>query len=197
MVRGSNAGGGEIFRTCPDRPWGPPSLVYNVYRVFPGGNERQGRDAEPSPPSSVVIMEDQSYTFTPAMGRTAWTEPQCLYKGALYLHLPYLEGPTFDPYLKSDPVYILIFHFLTSTLILHRHLRSFLPASHTLPIPHVSHVCYMLIALRSCPITTEIWTCLQILMWIKIQQMQQYAYIYLLQNYSTCFGCHSTHHQEY
>ena len=31
-------------------------------------------------------------------------------------------------------------------------------------------------------------------MWIKIQQMQQYADIYLLQNYSTCFGCHSTHH---
>ena len=27
--------------------------------------------------------------------------------------------------------------------------------------------------------------------------MQQYAYIYSLQNYSTCFGCHSTHHQEY
>ena len=34
-------------------------------------------------------------------------------------------------------------------------------------------------------------------MWIKIQQMQQYADIYSLQNYPTCFGCHSTHHQEY
>ena len=28
-VRGSNPGGGDIFRTCPDRPWGPPSLLYN------------------------------------------------------------------------------------------------------------------------------------------------------------------------
>ena len=27
---------GEIFRTCPDRPWGPPGLLYNRYRVFPG-----------------------------------------------------------------------------------------------------------------------------------------------------------------
>ena len=27
---------GEIFRACPDRPWGPPSLLYNWYRVFPG-----------------------------------------------------------------------------------------------------------------------------------------------------------------
>ena len=35
-VRGSNPGGDEIFRTLPDRPWGPPSLLYNGYRVFPG-----------------------------------------------------------------------------------------------------------------------------------------------------------------
>jgi hypothetical protein len=28
---------GEIFRTRPDRPWGPPTLLYNGYRVFPGG----------------------------------------------------------------------------------------------------------------------------------------------------------------
>ena len=26
----------EIFRTCPDQSWGPPSLLYNGYRVFPG-----------------------------------------------------------------------------------------------------------------------------------------------------------------
>jgi len=32
---------------------------------------------------------------------------------------------------------------------------------------------------------------------IQIQQMQKYADIYSLQNYSTCFGCHSSHHQEY
>jgi len=31
-------------------PWGPPSLLYNAYRVFPGGKERLGRDADPSPP---------------------------------------------------------------------------------------------------------------------------------------------------
>jgi hypothetical protein len=39
----------EIFRTCPDRPWGPPSLLYNGYRVFLGGKERPGRDPDPSP----------------------------------------------------------------------------------------------------------------------------------------------------
>jgi hypothetical protein len=44
-----NPGGGEIFRTCPDRPWGPTSLLYNRYRVFPGGRKRPGRDGDPSP----------------------------------------------------------------------------------------------------------------------------------------------------
>jgi hypothetical protein len=33
-VRGSNPGGDEIFLTRPDRLWGPPSLLYNEYRVF-------------------------------------------------------------------------------------------------------------------------------------------------------------------
>jgi hypothetical protein len=26
----------EIFRTNPDRPWDPPSLLFNGYRFFPG-----------------------------------------------------------------------------------------------------------------------------------------------------------------
>ena len=57
-VRGSNpGGGGEIFCTSPDRPWGPPSLLHNGYRVFFGGKERPGRDADPSPPSSAVGHE--------------------------------------------------------------------------------------------------------------------------------------------
>ena len=56
-VRGSSPGGGRDFRSCPDQLWGPPSLLYNGYRVFPGSKERPGRDADPSPPSSAVVME--------------------------------------------------------------------------------------------------------------------------------------------
>jgi hypothetical protein len=41
--------------SCPDRPWGPPSLLYNGYWVFPGGRKRLGRDADPSPSSSAVV----------------------------------------------------------------------------------------------------------------------------------------------
>jgi hypothetical protein len=83
---GIESWGGKIFCTCPDQPWGPPNLLYNGYRVFPGGKERPGRDADPSPPSSAVVMKGYSYTSTPPMGHMACIEPQCLYKGALYLH---------------------------------------------------------------------------------------------------------------
>ena len=47
-VRGSNPGGARFFAR-PDRPWGPPSLLYNGYRVFSGGKLRPGRAADHSP----------------------------------------------------------------------------------------------------------------------------------------------------
>jgi len=42
------------------------SLLYNRYRVFPGGKERPGRDADPSPPSSAVGHERvELYLYSP------------------------------------------------------------------------------------------------------------------------------------
>jgi len=41
---------GTRFSARPDRPWGPPSVVYNGYRVFPGGKVRPGCAADYSPP---------------------------------------------------------------------------------------------------------------------------------------------------
>jgi hypothetical protein len=38
----------------------------------------------PSPPSSAMVKKRQSYTSIPPVGHMASTEPQCLYKGALY-----------------------------------------------------------------------------------------------------------------
>jgi hypothetical protein len=46
---GSNPGGGEIFRTFRDRPWGPPSLLYNGYRLFPGVKSGRGVALIPLP----------------------------------------------------------------------------------------------------------------------------------------------------
>jgi len=65
-VQGSNPGGGEIFRTCPDRPRGQPSLLYNGYQVFPGGKEWPGHEVDPSPPSSAVGHERvELYLYSP------------------------------------------------------------------------------------------------------------------------------------
>jgi hypothetical protein len=50
----------EIFRTCPDRPWGPPIFLYNGYRVFPGGKVRPGRDTVPSPRSSAEVKKSRA-----------------------------------------------------------------------------------------------------------------------------------------
>ena len=69
----------EIFRTCPDRPWGPPSLLYNGYWVFPGGKERPGRDADPHP--LLVLCSRKSRAIPLLYGQYG------LYKGVLYLYL--------------------------------------------------------------------------------------------------------------
>ena len=71
---------GTRFFACPDRPWGPPSLLYNGYRVFPGGKVRPGRAADHSPPSSALVMEEYSYTSTDPLGHTGPVT------GSLYLY---------------------------------------------------------------------------------------------------------------
>ena len=40
---------GARFSACPDQPWGPRSLLYNGYRVFPGGKVWPGHAADHSP----------------------------------------------------------------------------------------------------------------------------------------------------
>jgi hypothetical protein len=63
-ARCSACGRDEIFRTCPDRPWGPPSLLYNGYWDFPGG-KAAGVWFWPPAPSSAEVKRVWSYTSTP------------------------------------------------------------------------------------------------------------------------------------
>jgi hypothetical protein len=37
LIRQNGKSKFTIFRSRPDRPWGPPSFLYNGYRIFPGG----------------------------------------------------------------------------------------------------------------------------------------------------------------
>ena len=78
-VRGSNPSGGEIFRTRPDRPWDPPSLLYNGHRVSFPGVKRPGRGVDYPPHPAPRLKEEYSYASTPPLGLRG------LFWGDLYL----------------------------------------------------------------------------------------------------------------
>jgi hypothetical protein len=48
---------GEIFRNLPDRPWGPPSLLYKGYQVFPGV-KRPGRGIDHPPHLATRLKKE-------------------------------------------------------------------------------------------------------------------------------------------
>ena len=58
--------GGEIFRTCPDRSWSPPSLLYNGYPVFPGGTVAGGWRWPPTPSNADVKERVKLYLYSPS-----------------------------------------------------------------------------------------------------------------------------------
>jgi hypothetical protein len=55
--RNKNPGGVDIFRTRPDQPWGPPSLLYNGYRVFFPGVKRPRLGVNHPPQFSAEVKE--------------------------------------------------------------------------------------------------------------------------------------------
>ena len=72
--------GGEIFRTSPDRPRGPPSLLYDGYRAFFPEVKRPGRGVDHPPHPAPRLKEEYSYTSTPPL-------LVGLLQGKLYLYL--------------------------------------------------------------------------------------------------------------
>ena len=55
-VRGSNSAGARFSAPILTGS-GPPSLLHNGYRIFPGGKVRPGCAADHSPHSSAAVME--------------------------------------------------------------------------------------------------------------------------------------------
>ena len=79
-VRESNASGGGIFGIRPERPWGPPSLLYNGNWVSFPGVERPKLGANHPPPSNAGVKESvelnlyfSSRPSWPVLGWTLYT----------------------------------------------------------------------------------------------------------------------------
>ena len=57
----------EIFRNCPDRPWGPPSLLYSGYLVSFLRAKRSERGVDHPLPSSAEVKESvKAYFYFPS-----------------------------------------------------------------------------------------------------------------------------------
>jgi hypothetical protein len=74
----------------------PTSCTIMGTGSFPG--VKSGRGVTLTPHHLLVTLS------TPSMGLTAYTEPQCLYKGALYLLFLYFESRTCIDDMHSDNV---------------------------------------------------------------------------------------------
>jgi hypothetical protein len=79
---------GEIFRTYPDWLRGPPSLLYNGYRVFPGGKGGWGVMLTTHP--LLVLRLRKSWAIHPL---TLWVLLGLL-RGSLYLYLTLPWNPS-------------------------------------------------------------------------------------------------------
>ena len=84
-VRGSNPVGAK-FSGRPYRPWGPSSLLYNGYRVFPGSKVRPGRAAHHSP-----LLVPRSWMSRAILLPTLWTTTGPV-TGTLYFCLSFFRS---------------------------------------------------------------------------------------------------------
>jgi len=92
---GSNSCGGEIFRTCADQSWCPPSLLYSGYQVFARGGEAEGCGIDYPPPSCTEVKERVELYVCSHFG------PSWLVLGWI---LPFISSHCWKPYCLTPTV---------------------------------------------------------------------------------------------
>jgi hypothetical protein len=55
----------EVFRNRPDQPWRPIGLLYNGYRVVPGGEVAGAWHSLPIPSDAEVKERVEAYIYSP------------------------------------------------------------------------------------------------------------------------------------
>jgi len=78
---------GRGFRTYSDRSWGHPTSWTMGTGSFPGVKSGQGVTLTPHPLLVPWSWKGRVIPLLPLWAVTACTEPQCLYKRAIYLYL--------------------------------------------------------------------------------------------------------------
>jgi hypothetical protein len=92
-VRGSNpnTSGGEIFHTCPDRPWGPPSILNNGYRVYPG--VKRPRHSADHPPLSNAKVKERVGLYLHSPSAPVTIQHQNLFQLPYDIHISWNNTP--------------------------------------------------------------------------------------------------------
>jgi hypothetical protein len=91
----SNPGGGEIFRTHRGRPWGPPNLLYDWYRVSFTGVNRRERGADHPPHLAPRLRKEYSYTSPPPSG-SSWPVLERQLPFTFFIQFCYFDLPFKD-----------------------------------------------------------------------------------------------------
>jgi hypothetical protein len=89
----------EITHARPDRPWAPPSLLYNRYRVSLPGVKRPGRALTTQPHQAPRLKKEWSCTRTPIIAfmtccRVNFTFflPRCIFCDAVRSDIEFHSG---------------------------------------------------------------------------------------------------------
>jgi hypothetical protein len=103
MGQWSNPSGDEIFRTCPDQPWGPPNFLHNGYGSLPGVKWPGRGIYHPAPSGAEIKVRVELYLYSPSgplWPVLGWTLPWSLFIGiSPFRHLltPILPSLPFIP----------------------------------------------------------------------------------------------------